>query len=349
MVLMKMGDGEITGIREQALRPHFIKKQKLLPRAARIDKKGSFAPPDDADAGADEPLIFLNVADRWRELDILHALKFSKDWQFRLSLTKMKYIDAHAHIASWPTIKTTEGYLLAAKKNYHFSFTLLSNCDCASFPNEGQKGGVSTLAGLKQVVSFVKKNASSFGAGVWIKPLVEKEVSQELRDYIEKNRKYIYFLKLHPWCEKVAIDDPSLKVWLEYARELGLPVLVHTATDDYSSIGHLEKACDMYPDLSFVAAHLELSSDHLYAIEAMKRHPNMYADTAWVDMETAKKVITEVGESRIMFGTDNPVDGANTLNNPLYQEYRKNEKGLTPAQLRKLFSGNACLVYKIKI
>ena len=111
--------------------------------------------------------------------------------------------------------------------------------------------------------------------------------------------------------------------------------------DIYSSIKYLADVAGRFPKVRFIAAHLELCSNHECAIEAMKEHPNIYCDTAWVDMATAKKVIDEVGEDRIFFGTDNPIDGKGTLANPLYASYFKNEIGLPKKQYEKLMGKNA--------
>ena len=64
-------------------------------------------------------------------------------------------------------------------------------------------------------------------------------------------------------------------------------------------------------------------------------------------MATAKKVLRHIGEKRILFGTDNPVDGAETLSNPMYQAYFHNKVKLPSRQFHDLMARNAIDVYRL--
>ena len=50
---------------------------------------------------------------------------------------------------------------------------------------------------------------------------------------------------------------------------------------------------------------------------------------------------------RVMFGTDNPIDGLDTLNNQIYLDYYNNKIKLTKKELSKVYFENALKVYKI--
>lgn len=73
----------------------------------------------------------------------------------------------------------------------------------------------------------------------------------------------------------------------------------------------------------------------------------MYADCAWVPLAHAKAVLREVGIERIMFGTDNPIDGLDTLANPMYREYFDPNNGLTSKEREHLFYSNAKAFYRL--
>ena len=259
----------------------------------------------------------------------------------------MPIIDAHAHIYSEPTLKETKTTLLKAMRKYGVSFSLVSNCDGAEFSS----GAVSkvkkttTLANLRKTVNFVKEHPSSLGAAIWIRPVKESAPSKELIAYIQENRKFIYAIKFHPYTERTRIDSPLLENWLSYAEKEGFPVLVHTAEDEYSSIEVLAKVAQSRQKIQFVAAHLQLLSDHQKAIEALKNTPNLYGDTAWVPMDVAAKILRKIGENRIVFGTDNPIDGLDTLDNPIYQDYFSNSSRLSKATYEKLMWRNAISLY----
>ena len=258
----------------------------------------------------------------------------------------MKIIDAHAHIASWPSLKEAERLILLSEEKYGVAYSIVSNCDGAEFPSIGDPTpkGKSTLACLKETLAFQSRNKERIGALMWIRPYEEKP-SEELVEYIKKNRKRILAIKFHPYEEHLSILSPKLVPWIKLARRFSFPLLVHCAADRYSSVLHLEKACRKYADLTFVAAHLELCTDNSRCIEIMKRTPNLYADSAWVKLDNVKRVLREVGIDRIMFGTDNPIDGLDTLDNPIYREYFSPGCGLSEKEKEHFFHLNAERVY----
>jgi uncharacterized protein len=259
-------------------------------------------------------------------------------------------IDAHAHIGSWPTVKDTEDEILESMDRFGVVFSLVSDCDASEYPSM-HKWPIhkqTQIAALRKTLAFVKRHPRKLGAAVWINPHNEK-VDAELKALIEANRQYIYAIKMHPWESQIRIDSPKLKPYLELAREFGLPLLVHTAQDKYSDVTILAAVAKANPDLTFIAAHMQLLSDNKSALAALRENPNLYGDTAWVDMKIAKKALVEIGSDRIMFGTDNPIDGAETLANPIYESYYKNKAKLPGSLYHNLMYRNAAKVYKIPL
>ena len=118
----------------------------------------------------------------------------------------MKIIDAHAHIASWPSLKEAERLILLSEEKYGVAYSLVSNCDGAEFPSIGDPTpkGKSTLACLKETLAFQSRNKERIGALMWIRPYEEKP-SEELVEYIKKNRKRILAIKFHPYEEHLSI------------------------------------------------------------------------------------------------------------------------------------------------
>jgi len=259
-------------------------------------------------------------------------------------------IDAHAHIGSWPSLKASEKAIIESNKRFGVSFSLVSDCDCWEYPSlhKYPTHQVTQAFGLKKTLQFVKSDPKHLGAACWVNPHSET-VTPELHDLIKENRRYVYALKIHPFESHIRMTSPKIKPYLQLAREFGLPILVHTAKDRYSDVRFLALVARGNPDLVFVAAHLQLCSDNLSAIEEMKATPNLYADTAWVEMKKAKKVLTEIGENRIMFGTDNPIDGVDTLKNPMYQAYFRNKAKLPGHLYSNLMYRNAALLYKLPV
>ena len=130
-----------------------------------------------------------------------------------------------------------------------------------------------------------------------------------------------------------------------------MPLLFHTAVDRASSILLLEKAAQSHPDLTFVAAHMELLSDNLEAIRVVKENPNVFGDTAWVKPQKALLAIQTFGPDKLMFGTDNHIDGVDTLAHPFYRTYRGRyfRKKIGNEAYAKLMYRNAIKIYRLPL
>ena len=102
-----------------------------------------------------------------------------------------------------------------------------------------------------------------------------------------------------------------------------------------------------FNDVIFVAAHMELLTNNKNCVALLKECNNVYCDTAWVNMDILTDLKREGLLDRVMFGTDNPIDGLDTLNNQIYLDYYNNKIKLTKKELSKVYFENALKVYKI--
>lgn len=261
---------------------------------------------------------------------------------------KSKYIiDAHTHLGYWPTLNTSLNTLLTSMKNHNIDFSIVS-FDGSEFkePNRFNKL-IPQLSASKKLLSIVKENKSLLPL-IWIRPHTEKN-SQELEVFLEKHRDFFYGLKFHPYTSRLRISDPRLAPYLNIARKFNYPILVHTALDKYSQIKYLCEVCSLYKDINFIAAHAILESDHLETIELLKKYSNLYIDTAWVNISFIKNLKEENLMDRVLFGTDNPIDGDKTLNEEIYFDYFKNKIRLNKIDYEKLMYLNAIKVYKMDL
>ena len=252
-------------------------------------------------------------------------------------------VDTHTHIGYWPTLKVTQANLVSSCKNFNISFTLVS-FDGSEFINERGRL-LSQIKASKKCLKFIDEH-EHYGMLIWIRPHFEKNY-EELDNFITKHRDKIYGLKFHPFLSRMRVNDQRLYPYFELAKKHNLPVLVHTASDQYSKIKYLERAAQKFINLTFIAAHLELETDNIAALNALKNNPNIYGDTAWVNMNSLIKAKEMKVLDKIMFGTDNPIDGYETLNNPIYQSYFNNEIGLNKKELENLMYKTAIKVYKL--
>lgn len=262
-------------------------------------------------------------------------------------MKKKIVIDAHTHLGYWPTLTKTTNDLLNSNKDFNISYSLIS-FDGTEIKDDSNKRGriIKQIEASKKCLKFVKEH-KHFGMLIWIRPHLEKNY-EEVENFIKRHREYIHGLKFHPYLSRLRVTDPRLIPYFNIARKYNLPILVHTAVDTYSKIKYLEKVANSNKDLTFVAAHLELCSDNKEALFALTRCPNLYGDTAWVNptlMLEAKKLGVL---NKIMFGTDNPIDGYETLNNPMYQDYLNNTIKLTKKEYDNLMYKLAMKIYDIK-
>jgi len=263
-------------------------------------------------------------------------------------------IDAHAHIGkiNKVTYEKSKDMILRSMAKYHVSFSLISNGDANEFSSKGYKirNQKSQIQASQETLDFVKTHPDKLGALLWCKPYFET-ADKTLDDFIKENRAFIYGLKFHPFGSKVAADDPRMESYYALALKYQLPILIHTATDRCSSILLFEKAAKNHPELTFIAAHMELISDNQKAIRVVHDNPNVYGDTAWVPTKIARQTIRVCGSKKLLFGTDNPVDGNETLDHPFYRSYRSRsfKKLVGNAKYEKLMGRNAIKVYKLSI
>lgn len=258
-----------------------------------------------------------------------------------------KIIDAHAHLGYWPTLAKAKEMLIYSTNKNKVNFTLFS-FDGTEVSGEHKNKIVPQIEGSKKALSFVKKYPDRFGMLIRCRPRFEKNI-QELDTFISKHREFIYGLKFHPYTSQLKITDPRNYPYFYLAKKYNLPILVHTANDKYSKLIYMDRVCKKFNDLTFIAAHCELLSDHLITIEVLKNNPNLYCDTAWVDMKFIKSLKANDLMDRVMFGTDNPIDGFETLDEQIYQDYFHNKIRLSNKDYQKLMYYNAKKVYKINL
>ena len=261
-------------------------------------------------------------------------------------------IDSHAHIGEMLNFKLSETVLLDSMERYAIDFCLVSNVESSEVDHEQvlipSCSQHSQLKSNERVLKFVKQHPNRLGALIWVKPLLEA-VDASLEALIEENRAVIYGLKVHPYHSRVAFDDKRMIPYFELARKYQLPIVTHTANDQYSTPLHVYEVAKRYPDLNFVMVHLGLGTDHELAIKLISKLPNLYGDTTWVNAKDTLKAIKVCGVDKIMFGSDNPIDGLETLGKRIYQDYFYDLKNsLSHTDYEKLMGLNAKQIFKIK-
>jgi len=258
-------------------------------------------------------------------------------------------IDMHTHIGKGFGFNMPPKTLLDSMQKYGIDFSLTSNGECTEcnrnqhvLPRLLQR---SQIGANMQVINFARKNRERIGALLWCKPRTATP-DEAFVQMIAQNRDVIYGLKFHPFFSGLPFDDERTEAYLQMAESFDLAILVHTATEDCCTPIRVYNAAKRHPKLSFVMGHMGLGTDNQEAMELILSLPNLYGDTCWVKPEPLLWFIQNGGENKILFGTDNTIDGADTLAHEWYREMldtfperigkRAHEK-LTCENARKVF------------
>ena len=139
------------------------------------------------------------------------------------------------------------------------------------------------------------------------------------------------------------------------ARDFGLTVVSHTGGIEQARSIHLYNAAKAHPDINFVMVHMDLGTDNSEALNLLGKLPNLYGDTTWVPVKTTVEAIKRCGSEKMLFGTDNPIDGKDTLlhnrtgDRSLYQQYFNELKEMiSPEDYENLMYKNAVRVFGIR-
>lgn len=264
----------------------------------------------------------------------------------------MKRIDAHAHIGQIMNFNMTPEMILESMAKYEIDFTLLSNGEAAEVDHQQQPIPLheqySQIEANQKTIDFVAHYPDKLGALLWIKPVTEG-CTAEFETFVAHNRQLIYGLKVHPYHSKFAFNDPRMFPYFELAKKYQLPVLTHTATDMESSPELVAEVARQYPEVNFVMGHMGLGSDNEAAFALMAEIPNLYGDTAWVFPERIARGIAVCGADKILFGSDNPINGVDTYNDEVFYipYFTTLQQQLLPDDYAKIMAHNAQKVYRL--
>ena len=124
-------------------------------------------------------------------------------------------------------------------------------------------------------------------------------------------------LKIHPTFQGFAADD---EVWvyplMEKARELKVPVMIHSGEAVYATPWQIGLVAMDFPEVTVIMAHMGCNSLCYTdgAIKMAKRANNLILETTGVVYDAPiAKACKEVGSDRVIFGSDSPI------NNPAHE------------------------------
>ena len=106
---------------------------------------------------------------------------------------------------------------------------------------------------------------------------------------------------VHQW------DDERIQEVADVARQLHVPMLLHTGGFEQCEAGQYLPLIRRNPDVIFILAHARPIEQ---TIDVMQQCPNAWADVAFTPVENVKELIRNDFSDRVLWGTDYPIQRA---------------------------------------
>jgi predicted TIM-barrel fold metal-dependent hydrolase len=169
----------------------------------------------------------------------------------------------------------------------------------------------------RYVLESVDKYPDRFiGGAVVHARLWNDEVARQLEDMVRNHN--FRMLYIHPSLHKywLPIKTPSegegsrqmLYPLFEAARELKIPVMIHTGEQPYALPATADFVAGQFPDVNIIIAHLGTQGS-VYTLEALlvaEHHPNVYLETSFAQCHMLIESVHTIGARRIIFGSNCP-------------------------------------------
>lgn len=219
-------------------------------------------------------------------------------------------IDTHVHAGTGGAFQLSYDTLLAQMDQNGIGMGLVSPVECCEYGQYTRlllETQIPQLEANRAMLAKVKGSGGRLFLSFWCKPATEDAFG--VYEFIRDNRVFVKGLKLHPFYSNLPLEDKRYAPFLEIAAELTLPVSVHTANEGLSDPHQLLALAKRYPTVPFIMVHMGLCTDNEEAIECLPQAENLFGDTTWVPLDKVRKALGLCGSTKLLFGSDAPVDG----------------------------------------
>ncbi len=233
-------------------------------------------------------------------------------------------IDSHVHIGQFGRFDMRPEYVINSMKKYGIDYSLVSSGVAVEFDEDHNPlpgdWKYDQYSANMLTIDFARRNEGRIGALIWCRPKTEG-FDEDFVRLVDDGGSCIKGLKFHPYYSMLPMTALQIEPYLSFAAERGFPVMIHSADDEFSQPKFVYEAAKAHPNVNFIMAHIGLGTDNDDAIELIGALPNLYGDTAWVRPESGLKLVKKYGAQKLLFGTDNPIDGEDTYAHPFYKAY----------------------------
>lgn len=258
----------------------------------------------------------------------------------------MEIIDSHTHIGQFGQWECLCETLIACMDKFGVRQGIVSTIDGNEFDYKLNKikTNKDQIKINDDMLQEIKKCEGKLKALFWIRPYSEG-ADKKLEDYLEINRASYVGLKVHPRCANLKFSVENYYDYLELCKKLSLPFCIHTERDGFANIEYIYNVAKQYPDINFIAVHMEMGTNHRNAIQYIKECPNLYGDTTMVEVDDVIEAIQVCGSKKILFGSDAVVFGEES-----YKRYdnlkEKLRNKFNRIEIEDLFCNNAKRIFR---
>lgn len=258
----------------------------------------------------------------------------------------MEIIDSHTHVGEFGQWSCSCETLIACMKRFGVSQGIVSTLSGNEFNYELNliKTNKDQIKINDELLQEIKTYEGKLKALFWIRPYSEN-ADRKLETYLKINKSWYVGLKVHPKCANLKFSVKNYHAYLELCKKLSLPFCIHTEKDGFSNIEYIYNAAKQYPDVNFIAVHMEMRTNHRDAFQYIKECPNLYGDTTMVRVDDVIEAIQFCGSKKILFGSDAVVFGEESYKK--YDAYKENLRNrFSEVEVDDLFCNNAKRIFK---
>lgn len=199
---------------------------------------------------------------------------------------------------------------------------------------------------LEEMKYLIGMDADKVLPTMWITP---NGLQGNIAWYLESDIKW-RLLKIHPFLNKSEWDPDRAQIYevVDIARELKVPILIHTGEDPSCHSQLFEPVIRSESDITFILAHGRPLHE---AIELSKKYANTYVDSAFMAVEEMKAFLDAGLENKLLWGTDMCIPKyfypEIILHNYYMEKLSAFNKVCTPEQYKRVTFMNAASVFNL--
>jgi len=232
----------------------------------------------------------------------------------QLDLDTLGICDIHIHVGHFRGLYFTPQDIVDAMRFLRVKRWAVSSTSTCAYV-----GGYDMACNeLKKIIELAPYEAIPI---LWLTPDMIIE-SPDLCKYKEIQYR---MLKVHGFSHDWHASDNLLEKVFIVAQNRNLPVLIHTGGRPESNAGRYAAISKNHPNVTVVLAHGRPIDE---TIMVMKQCQNVLVDTAFMPIEDMHELIKAKLETRIVFGSDYPLDSYFDPENSALNRYSERIKKL---------------------